>query len=71
MKGPINRRGRPARDEVRIRVVELETLAEGLAAIRKAIQRGNRVMGLIEPLEALKNLEDQVRGWTVEERRGS
>jgi hypothetical protein len=56
---------------VRIRVVELETLAEGLAAIRKAIQRGNRVMGLIEPLEALKNLEDQVRGWTVEERRGS
>ncbi len=71
MKGPIKRPGRPGKDEVRIRVVELETLAEGLAAIRRAIQRGNKVMGLIEPLEALKNLENQVRSWTVEERRGS
>jgi hypothetical protein len=51
--------------------VELETLAEGLAAIRKALERRTKVMGLIEPLEALKNLEEQVRGWTVEERRGS
>lgn len=65
LDGPITRKGRPGKDEVRIRTTELETLAESLAVIRKAIQRKTRVMG-IEPLDALKNLEDQIRGWTVE-----